>query len=26
LFLLPLVYRLFTTERLRTPGDEDLPA
>lgn len=26
LFLLPPVYRIFTTETLRAPGDEDLPA
>jgi cobalt-zinc-cadmium resistance protein CzcA len=26
LFLLPLVYRMFTTERLTRPGDEDLLA
>jgi cobalt-zinc-cadmium resistance protein CzcA len=26
LFLLPPVYRLFTTETLRAPGDEDMPA
>ena len=26
LFVLPLVYRMVTTETLRAPGDEDLPA
>jgi heavy metal efflux system protein len=26
LFLLPLVYKLFTTERFHVPGDEDLAA